>query len=1180
MENIKRSDLIELLCERAEHHPTSLAYAFLHDGEQDIEQWTYLELARQAKAVAALLQDAGAVGERVLLLYPPGLDFIAAFFGCLAAGAIAVPAYPPRNKRHLPRILTIIADAELIIRGRNLYPQDIELTVEQSAPSIRKNACAVFSVEMNEQEQAVIVAEVERRYHHQEQTHATNNHYDNDINDAEHIGFAGELYLSPDLGDAIRSVRQAVAEQHELQASAIVLIKAASIPRTLSGKIRRRACREAFLSHKLEVLAEWRTDALHLDPAALTQESHFFQLGGDSLSATTLTGRLSEALDAHILDRYLALLEQVAQSQDVLLSEMPLPSALIQQAERARFRQLATNYQYCSRQIPNHAAELLTIPTPMFEKLEHLAQDEGTTVPILLFTALNVLLYRYTGEEHILVGLPLVIPKSIPFDVSTDLPPDSIVLHTDLSGEQTFIELLSCIKYIIAEIQTREEFTFEQFFAEIHPDRDTLPSAQKTTLTQKTQLENAKQKGFNCSLTFTEKEYQLSGVIEYRSDVLEAETIKRMRNHFYRLLEEIIKSPAQQLIAFPILTDVERQQLLVDWNDTAIPYPLDVCLYRLIEAQVERTPDAIAVVFDDASLTYYELNRRANQLAHHLQAAGVAPDTLVGICAERSFEMIIGLLAVMKAGGAYVPLDPDYPPERLAFMTQDAQTPVLLTQEKFLATLPEHRAQVFCLDRDWPMLAKLSEANPTNSVTATDLIYTIYTSGSTGKPKGAMNIHRSVVNRLLWMQDAYQLTPDDRILQKTPFSFDVSGWEFWWPLLTGARLIFAKPGGHKDSRYLVQLIQTQQITTLHFVPSMLQVFLLETNVHDCRSLRRVICSGEALPFELQQRFFDVFPDVELHNLYGPTEAAIDVTFWRCDPVSTRKSVPIGRPIANTQLYVLDSAMQPVPIGVPGELYLGGVNIARGYWNRPDLTTERFVPNPFNPEFGARIYKTGDLVRYGSDGVVEYLGRLDHQVKLRGFRIELGEIETALANHPAIREVIVMAREDQPGEKRLVAYLTTNQRPAPTSQELRQQLQASLPEYMIPAAFVFLETMPLSPNGKIDRRALPAPEFTDQEAYVAPRTPTEKTLVTIWEELFGIERIGIHDNFFQIGGHSLLATQVLSRIIDAFHVDLSLGELLDRPTIAGVAEHLEMFHWVAQTQRHLQQTTEEREEGEL
>lgn len=520
----------------------------------------------------------------------------------------------------------------------------------------------------------------------------------------------------------------------------------------------------------------------------------------------------------------------------------------------------------------------------------------------------------------------------------------------------------------------------------------------------------------------------------YNTEVLDGESIARMQEQFTTFLHGIVTDPSQRVAYLPLLSEQERHKILVEWNDTEVEYPQAQCIHQLFEAQVEQSPDAIAVVFEGEQLTYRELNAKANKIAHYLQSLGVGPDVLVGICVERSLEMVVGLLAILKAGGAYVPLDPAYPYERLAFMLEDAAVSVLLAQSWLVESLPNHSARVVCLDTDDRAIALLSESNPISEVTPDNLVYVIYTSGSTGKPKGVMNAHRGVYNRLRWIQQAYQLTSGDSVLQKTPFSFDVSVWEFFWTLMTGARLVMAKPGGHQESAYLVNLILEQQITTLHFVPSLLQIFLEEPGVERCSCLRRVICSGEALPKKLQEHFFARL-GCELHNLYGPTEAAIDVTFWQCQPDSNLKTVPIGRPIANTQIYILDQYLQPVPVGVGGELHIGGVGVARGYLNRPDLTTQKFIPDPFSEQPEARLYKTGDKARYLSDGTIEYLGRIDNQVKIRGLRIELGEIESVLSQHPAVQETVAIVREDNPGDKRLVAYIVPNVERAFTVRQL-------------------------------------------------------------------------------------------------------------------------------------------------
>ena len=530
----------------------------------------------------------------------------------------------------------------------------------------------------------------------------------------------------------------------------------------------------------------------------------------------------------------------------------------------------------------------------------------------------------------------------------------------------------------------------------------------------------------------------------------------------------------------------------------------------------------------------------------------------MGVFMERSLEMLIGIYGILKAGGAYVPLDPEYPPDRLAFMLQDAQVPVLLTQKRLAPKLLGHHPRVVCVDADWAIMAQESTENLSSGVTQTNVAYVIYTSGSTGRPKGVLNTHRGICNRLLWMQEAYPLTEADRVLHKTPFSFDVSVWELFWPLLVGAQLIVAQPGGHRDNAYLVNLIATQGITTLHFVPSMLQLFLEEHDVGRCQSLRRVMCSGEALPHELQARFFARLPKVELHNLYGPTEAAIDVTYWVCQPQSLLPVIPIGRPVANTQLYILDAHLQPVPICVPGELHIGGVQVARGYLNRPELTAEKFILDPFSTNPDARLYKTGDLARYWPDGNIEFLGRLDNQVKIRGFRVELGEIEAVLGQHPEVRENVATVREDSPGDKRLVAYIVPHQGRNPTTSALQRFLRERLPEYMVPAVFMPLQAMPLTPNGKLDRRALPVPAPSRPEleqGYEAPQTRLEQFLARLWCEVLKLDRVGIHDNFFDLGGDSIQGAIIINKLQQHLQDPLYIVALFNAPTVAAFATFL-------------------------
>ncbi|HEV2736925.1 MAG TPA: amino acid adenylation domain-containing protein, partial [Longimicrobiaceae bacterium] len=589
--------------------------------------------------------------------------------------------------------------------------------------------------------------------------------------------------------------------------------------------------------------------------------------------------------------------------------------------------------------------------------------------------------------------------------------------------------------------------------------------------------------------------------LEFDRTRVAGEAAERMVGHLAAVLEAMVADPGRRLSELSLLRGSERVQVLEAWNATRADYPR-ACVHELVQEQAARTPDAPALVFEDRTLTYAALEARSNQLARYLVELGVGRETLVGICAERSAELVVALLGVLKAGAAYVPLDPSYPAERLAYMLEDSGVPVLLTQQRLLERIPAHAGQVLCLDHDAGRVAAGSADPLTLRADPDSLAYVIYTSGSTGRPKGAMNAHRGIVNRLLWMQEQYGLGSGDVVLQKTPFSFDVSVWEFFWPLLTGARLVLAKPEGHRDPAYLSEVIEREGVTTLHFVPPMLAAFLEVGEPGRCGSLRRVMCSGEALPYELTERFREALPWVELHNLYGPTEAAVDVTYWACEPREGRV-VPIGRPVANTRLYVLDGAGEPVPVGVAGELYLGGVQVGRGYLGRAELTAERFVPDPFWVDPGARLYRTGDRARWTAAGEVEYLGRTDQQVKIRGFRIEPGEVESAVAAHPAVREARVVVREDAQGEKRLVAYVVGEVE----VEEVRGYLRQSLPEYMVPGGFVVLESLPLTSNGKLDVKALPAPEFGFAEGrYVAPRTVAEEVLAGIWSEVLGVEQV--------------------------------------------------------------------------
>ncbi|WP_406737549.1 amino acid adenylation domain-containing protein [Streptomyces sp. NBC_00853] len=642
----------------------------------------------------------------------------------------------------------------------------------------------------------------------------------------------------------------------------------------------------------------------------------------------------------------------------------------------------------------------------------------------------------------------------------------------------------------------------------------------------------------------------------FRPDLLDRDRVAGIADRLERTFGAVLADADRPLAAFDTLDPKVRGQVVTEWNATAHEVPRTT-LPELFEAQAARTPEHTALVFQDESLSYAELNARANRLAHHLIGLGVGPEQRVALALPRSVELIVALQAVLKTGAAYLPVDPDYPAQRIAYMLQDAAPALVLATAETAEGLPGDET-VPVLRLDDPATRAVLAAGPDTDVRVADRVaelspdspaYVIYTSGSTGRPKGVVVSHAAITNRLLWMQDQYRLTAEDRVLQKTPSSFDVSVWEFFWPLAAGATLVVARPGGHKDPVYLAELIRTRQVTTAHFVPSMLQVFLQEPTAADCTALRRVICSGEALPGELRQRFARVL-DAELHNLYGPTEAAVDVTSWHCAEETGTGTVAIGRPVWNTRAYVLDSVLRPVAPGVAGDLYLAGVQLARGYLGRAGLTAERFVADPFGVP-GERMYATGDVARWRADGVLEFVGRSDEQVKIRGFRVELGEVEAVLSALPGVGQAVVMVREDRPGDRRLVGYVVPADGRQLSVAELRSGAARQLPDHMVPSAFVVLDRLPLTPNGKLDRGALPAPEVVSGAGRVA-RSAQEEILCGLFAEVLGVARVGVDDHFFELGGHSLLATRLVSRVRSALGVELEIRELFEAPTPARLA----------------------------
>lgn len=826
------------------------------------------------------------------------------------------------------------------------------------------------------------------------------------------------------------------------------------------------------------------------------------------------------------------------------------------------------------------AKETVLFPKRLNEGLQALSQQEGVTTFMTLLAAFQTLLARYSGQDDIVVGSPIAGRTRDELEGSIGFFVNNLVLRTGMSGDPTFRELVMRVKNVTLGAYAHQDFPFEKIVEELHPERSlshtplfqvmfALQSALTTRPPElpglnlrQLQVEEGISK-FDLTLYMIEEAEGLRARLEYNSDLFDAATVRRILGHLQVLLEAVVADPDQRLSALPLLTAAERHQLLVEWNDTRTEFPKDSCLHELFERQAEKQPDAIAAFFEDKVLTYGELNRRANQLAHHLQGLGVGPDVPVGICVGRSFEMVIGLVGILKAGGAYLPLDPAYPRERLAFMIKDTAAPVLLTQRHLVETLPEDStAAVVCLDADWEMIAREPKENPRAGVTPENLSYVIYTSGSTGKPKGIAIRHRGVVNNITDLNRSFAVGPRDRVLALSSLSFDMCVYEVFGTLESGGAIVLPAPATERDPAHWAELIVRHGVTVWNSAPSLLEMLVEQTSdrpeMHP-RSLRLALLGGDWVPVTLPDRLKALAPGVRVIVMGGATEASIHSIIYEVretDP--TWKSIPYGRPMANQLAHILDGRLQPAPIGVPGELHLGGTGLARGYFNRPELTAEKFIRSPFGADAGERLYKTGDLARYLADGQIELLGRMDFQVKIRGFRIELGEIIAALRQHRGVEDAVAVVREDEPGNRRLVAYVVPAGDSPPSVTELRNSLKQTLPEYMVPTAFVMLDKLPLSPNGKVDRRALAAPDIARpelEEAFVSPRTAVEEVVAGIWAAVLGVERVGVEDNFFELGGHSLLATQVVSRIQEAFQMELPLRYLFEWPTVAGLAESL-------------------------
>jgi amino acid adenylation domain-containing protein len=838
------------------------------------------------------------------------------------------------------------------------------------------------------------------------------------------------------------------------------------------------------------------------------------------------------------------------------------------------------------------AAQMLHVRLPLLRQLKTLAQQTGSSLFMVLLAVFKVLLARYTGQRDVLVGTPIANRNRAELESLIGFFVNTLALRTRIDGRQSFSQLLGQVREATLSAYAHQDLPFEKLVEELQPDRrlshhplvqvmfimqndPTLTRAARSTDGGGVSAQEVGTAGegadagvddadaagapavvhglskLDLALSFTETPAGLFGVLEYSTDLFDDLRISRMIGHYKRLLEAVVADPDKSVAELPMLGEDERRQLLVDWNRTQAAHERSGCVHEMFAARAAQNPRATAVIDGTQEISYAELNARANRLARHLLKRGVRPETRVCIMLDGRFETIVAILAVLKAGGAYVPLDPAYPAERLAFIMKDAAPAVAVTLSRYAGRLKEGDAgglQVIAVDEDAAAIGREEDEDPPSRLDERNLAYIIYTSGSTGNPKGVMVEHGGLRNLAEAQARSFGVRPVDRVLQFASLSFDLSVFELSLALTAGATLCLGVRDVLLFGESLFEQLRAQEVSVAALPPTVLATLPEE----DLTALRLLIVGGESCPPELiarwarGRRFF---------NAYGPTETTVWVTASEYGAENVLP--PIGRPIINSQLYVLDACLQPVPVGIPGELHIGGLGVTRGYLNHPELTAERFIPHPFGAEPGARLYKTGDLVRYHADGQVEFLGRVDQQIKIRGYRLEPGEVEAAIKRMPGVREAVVVAREDVPGEKRLLAYFTAGS--DVSVNELRRHVRDCLPEHMIPSAFVWLETLPLTPSGKVDRRALPAPDRVRPELeneYEPPRTPLEEELCGIWSKVLGLERIGVNDNFFALGGHSLLAVQVMSRVQEALQIEVPLRLLFEFPTVAQLSAAVE------------------------
>jgi amino acid adenylation domain-containing protein len=831
-----------------------------------------------------------------------------------------------------------------------------------------------------------------------------------------------------------------------------------------------------------------------------------------------------------------------------------------------------------------HGARRMMIVSPVLAAAVHaLSRSEGCTLFMVLLGAFKALLHHYSGQEDLCIGTPIAGRNRAEVEGLIGYFVNTLVLRTDLSGDPTFRELLGRVRETALGAYAHQDLPFEMLVQSLRPDRDPshsslfqvmfilqnhplkIPSIAGLTAGPFVNLSDNGTSKFDLTLTMMEGPDGLTAGIEYNTDLFDEATILRLLGHYQTLLEAVVADPDLRLSRLPLLTAAERRQLAA-WNQTAVDHPAGECAHELFEAQAARTPNAVALVCGDRRLTYHELNQRSNRLAHHLRDLGVGPEVLVGLYVERSPELLVGILGILKAGGAYVPLDPAYPGERLAAIVDDTGFSLLLTQRPLVEDLPDSEAKSLCLDDDLPNGTPEGEANLGRIASAENLAYVIYTSGSTGRPKGAMLTHGGLCNAYRGWEDAYRLRAEATShLQMASCGFDVFTGDWVRALCSGGKLVLCPREFLLDPPRLYELMHREHVDCAEFVPAVLRNLVqhLEKTGESLAFMRLLVVGSDVWYAGEYHRISRLCsPETRLINSYGLTEATIDSTYFEEAELDLPEDrpVPIGRPFANVEVRILDRNLQPVPVGVPGELHIGDRGLAQGYFKQPELTAERFISDPFSGRPGARLFRTGDLARYLADGLIELLGRTDDQVKIRGFRVEPGEIEAVLSQHPAVRQAVVVARGDRPESKHLVAYLRADGASAPSSQELRAFVRAKLPDYMVPLGFVVLDALPLSPNGKVDRQALPDAKLTRPESeagFVAPRTPTEERVAEVWANVLGIERVGVQDNFFDLGGHSLLGTQIISRLTQAFQVDLPLRRLFETPTVAGLAESIDV-----------------------